>query len=341
MASQIIERPVEQMDALTLPELAEQANEAAGDVDGYASATVESAVRCGMLLLTAKGKVKHGQWQAWLETSFHKTAKQARIYMQLAKRTRECVLDDSNSIRDAMRRIAGPKEGSEEHREEQIADMLRGGASQVDVVEKFHCQHITVKRIYEEIVMPELLETDWRTAVNKALVKPIAAVELWPVIQAEYRHIGASGGCYEWVASEINVSVGLLTHAAKVIRDGIPQLISRAKAGDIALSTACELAKLPADQQAKELATRDRKKTVDIVDDLRSRVSTMLDQKLGWNSQYGPDDDVFRDLGEIADQADISEIVRNLLLVRDWVAAIATLLEGKPCSRQMNGQQHS
>ena len=44
MATELMERPTEAMDDLTLAQLAEQANDAARDVDDYASATVEAAV---------------------------------------------------------------------------------------------------------------------------------------------------------------------------------------------------------------------------------------------------------------------------------------------------------
>lgn len=334
-------RRVEDMSELTLSELAEQANDAAKDVDGYASATVESAVRCGMLLLTAKEKVKHGQWQTWLEANFQKDIRQARRYMQIAKGTHASVLSGADSIRDAIRKIAGPKEGTEEHREEQIADLLRAGATQSSIVDKFHIQATTVKRIYEELVIPELLEVDWRSAVNKSLVKEIAAAELLPAIEAEYRSRGLTGGCHEWLVDEIKVTRALFRHAVKVIQSGVPTLVSRAKAGEIALSTAGDIAKLSIEEQAAQLATMDRKKTVDVIDDLRSRVSLMLDQKLGWNGQYTSDPDVFRDLRDNADSAEVAEIVRNLLLVRDWVATIASLLGDDQCSRQTNEPPHS
>lgn len=326
---EMIEQPVEKMEAMSLAELAEQANEAADEIEGFASDTVRAAVRCGMLLLTAKDKVKHGAWQSWVAEHFSKDIGQARRYMNIAKQARAPVLADSLSIRDAIRRIVGPKAGSDEDKKEQIADMLREGRTQVEICEKFRIKNATVKRIYEEVVVPELLEVDWRSVVSKSLVKEMAAAKLLPAIEAEYASKGLVGGCRPWLASEINVTTTLLGCAVKILSDGIPSLIARAEAGEVAISAAGEIAKLPGEEQTKELATLDRKKVVNVVDELRSRVSHMLDQRLGWNSQYTDDESVFCDLRDNADSNEVAEIVRNLQLVQQWVSTIITVLEDR------------
>jgi hypothetical protein len=64
-----------------------------------------------------------------------------------------------------------------------------------------------------------------------------------------------------------------------------------------------------------------------VIDNLRSRVSHMLDQKLGWNREYGPEDEVFRSLRETANADEVAEVRRNVQLVLDWVSTIARSLE--------------
>lgn len=68
---------------------------------------VEHAVRCGELLIEAKGEVEHGQWLLWLAENFPAHINTASNYMRLAANSQRVV--NSGSIREALADLAAPR----------------------------------------------------------------------------------------------------------------------------------------------------------------------------------------------------------------------------------------
>jgi hypothetical protein len=90
---------------------------------------LEHAMRCGDLLIQAKGECKHGGWQPWVEEHFDGNARTARSYMQLAdnrdvlesKRRDSAVL----SIDGALKMLAAPQEDEPELDAEALIESAR------------------------------------------------------------------------------------------------------------------------------------------------------------------------------------------------------------------------
>lgn len=57
-------------------------------LDAGDSAGVEHYRKAGEMLIEAKGQVAHGEWTAWVERNFHRSAAAARQYMLLAEKSR-------------------------------------------------------------------------------------------------------------------------------------------------------------------------------------------------------------------------------------------------------------
>jgi hypothetical protein len=72
-------------DALTLPTLATEINTAHHECEAHARAALESARRCGELLLLARAQVPHGEWLPWLEANCTVSERTAQVYMRIAR----------------------------------------------------------------------------------------------------------------------------------------------------------------------------------------------------------------------------------------------------------------
>lgn len=73
-------------DALSLPELADRANEAHLACLMTAGKTLEHARVAGEALAVAKTKVPHGEWTAWLADNFQASARTAQVYTRIFRR---------------------------------------------------------------------------------------------------------------------------------------------------------------------------------------------------------------------------------------------------------------
>lgn len=72
------------------------------------TAMIEHAIRCGEALLEAKGKVPHGEWEAWLLRTFpNRSVKTWRLYMRVARHQRRVRAVGPASLHDAHRLLAG------------------------------------------------------------------------------------------------------------------------------------------------------------------------------------------------------------------------------------------
>ncbi len=75
------------------------------------------SVRAGEMLLEAKGRVRHGEWGAWVRDNFEGSARTAQAYMKVAREIPH--LDGAKaqrvadlSFREALKELSAPAEGS-------------------------------------------------------------------------------------------------------------------------------------------------------------------------------------------------------------------------------------
>ena len=93
-----------------------------------AGKAIDHALRCGDLLIEAKGTCQHGEWQGWLAEHFKGAARTARGYMQLAdnrellesKRRTSAVL----GIDGALKLLASPKPMAKKLQFHEIASFI-------------------------------------------------------------------------------------------------------------------------------------------------------------------------------------------------------------------------
>ncbi len=100
-----------------LPALADLANQINAEHEACHAAmraSVEHAVRAGVLLIEAKAGLPHGEWASWLYANCDFSARTARAYMRLAKELPK--LDDEKRqrgaempLREALVSIADPE----------------------------------------------------------------------------------------------------------------------------------------------------------------------------------------------------------------------------------------
>jgi protein gp37 len=90
-----------------LPGLAKQINAEHDAAVGSARDAIEHVIRAGNLLIEAKAKVKHGEWQDWVERNCRFSIDTAQVYMKVAK-NRACSVFDSQpqSLRQALEMLS-------------------------------------------------------------------------------------------------------------------------------------------------------------------------------------------------------------------------------------------
>ena len=95
-----------ELSTLSLPTLAEMANEAAAACEQSARRTVQQAATCGRALLAAKEQIPHGEWMAWVRSNFDYDHSVATRYMQVANYANSHNLNDATSVESVLRLIA-------------------------------------------------------------------------------------------------------------------------------------------------------------------------------------------------------------------------------------------
>lgn len=101
------------VDGLNDDELKEMANLFAAKCQKAAQQTVKDAIVAGNALNELKGRVKHGEWRAWLKINFDFSTVTAFTYMTLAANVKRLTFEPT-SIRAALRAIADEKEQNDE-----------------------------------------------------------------------------------------------------------------------------------------------------------------------------------------------------------------------------------
>ena len=74
-----------------------------------AKTAVDHAIRCGEMLIAAKAKVPHGEWESWLEENAEVSLRTSQRYMRLASNTTSVsLLDGDMGIAEALEMISTP-----------------------------------------------------------------------------------------------------------------------------------------------------------------------------------------------------------------------------------------
>lgn len=98
----------------SLASLARLANQEHDQAQTCFRSGVQHAERARRALISAKGKLAHGQWTAWLAENFHGSERTAQLYMRLARHMGETDDETRNAIaemalRDAAKDMAAPR----------------------------------------------------------------------------------------------------------------------------------------------------------------------------------------------------------------------------------------
>lgn len=97
----------------TLPELADAINREHQAAIDHAQRAVEHALKCGRLLIQAKGKLLHGEFLPWLSKHCHVKERQAQNYMRVAKNWPAIAAKNAPgadlTIRGALALLEGPR----------------------------------------------------------------------------------------------------------------------------------------------------------------------------------------------------------------------------------------
>jgi hypothetical protein len=72
--------------AISLPTLADRANMEHHAAEDSARSALDHARNAGVLLLAAKDRVEHGDWESWLRVNFRGSQRTAQVYMRIAAR---------------------------------------------------------------------------------------------------------------------------------------------------------------------------------------------------------------------------------------------------------------
>lgn len=203
--------------------------------------------------------------------------------------------------------------------------------------------HSTISAVYREKILPELRKYNWRAEVARATVPAMAAAKLWRYIEADTKgELGLT--VVGRLRQEFNINSNAYGAARAVMRYGCPSLIARCNDGTILLVVAKKIARdNPNDNQKQLDALRkytpgrngggenrvvSEKRKEEALDELRSRVSQMVDQQLAWQQRRG--DKAIVDIRESAagtSAEDLAEIIKCLRMVSQWTATIANKLE--------------
>jgi hypothetical protein len=74
-----------------------------------ARTTIDHATRCGEMLIEAKARIQHGQWETWLEDHTQVSLRTSQRYMRLASNTTSVsLLDGDMGIAEALEMISTP-----------------------------------------------------------------------------------------------------------------------------------------------------------------------------------------------------------------------------------------
>ena len=95
--------------AMDLPDLLDAIHMEHDRAIRSAKTTIDHATRCGNMLLAAKEKVQHGDWEQWIDANTTLSSRNAQRYMRIAsKASSMTLLDGGMGIAEALEMISTP-----------------------------------------------------------------------------------------------------------------------------------------------------------------------------------------------------------------------------------------
>lgn len=94
---------------------AQQINHLHAEAHAHAETAVKRAIQCGMMLAEKKAHSVHGAWLPWVEKHLTFDVRTAQRYLQIAENTTR--VSHLDSVREAVKLLAAPKEEKEEEAE--------------------------------------------------------------------------------------------------------------------------------------------------------------------------------------------------------------------------------
>lgn len=174
---------IEPGDLTALPA---QIDAAIADVQKHAAGMVESAVRAGQLLLTAKASVAHGSWEQWVTDNCTVAPRTARAYMRLAERLPQLPEPQRQRVAEmplrwALQAITTAPEAPEAPR---WVPVPRGPRS-ADTERKLKSAARRLKRIGDDFGLSRRIEVERIENARKVLLQALAGLDEVLAAQAQ------------------------------------------------------------------------------------------------------------------------------------------------------------
>ena len=157
--------------------MAAQINACHREALAAADTAVSKAVEAGQKLTEVKAREK--DFNRWVSENCDFTIETARRYVRAADfyGRRNGVPGDHKNLARLLEMERSERETNKLQQEQEAAELLMSGASQKLICQQLGIGARRVKEIYEEEVMPVLLERDWASAVAEEEVPVVAAAQ--------------------------------------------------------------------------------------------------------------------------------------------------------------------
>jgi hypothetical protein len=111
------------------------------------------AIKAGELLLEAKSLLRHGEWEPWLEQHFGASARTARTFMRLSKKSADPAVLEANSIAGALEALAKPKQIAASSEDDTYAAKFRALPTEVRLsLRKAMLDDLSSRSMFQEIL---------------------------------------------------------------------------------------------------------------------------------------------------------------------------------------------
>lgn len=314
------------LESLTLDQMKNKANLGATEIEYHGSSTIRVAIETGEVLQAIKEKLPYGEFSSWIEANFRHSHKHANRYMLIAKSTRVSNLNDFTSIRQALSMITNDptKSDVEAERIDRIRTRLLSGEKRSSVAQSERVAAYRITEIWRDKVQPVLSARDWLSEVKESECQPIAAARLQHVISAQ----SGSTPWSEYAAAQLDISATYLQKAMQLVRNANASVIAAYEEGALAMPSAVEISRLPRDQQDSAVEQKATTLTDEMLDEMRRRTSQLVDQKIGFEQQYGNGPKPIREIAKRASvSGELADFIHYHKTVANWCATVATLLE--------------
>jgi hypothetical protein len=306
------------------------------DLHEAAEMVIAAASEVGTCLREAQKSMSSNEYRRYLRED----AKVGRAMAQRLIDLRFHIVKSSTSNDPVLllRHINAPlsKQSAEEEWTDldlQASEMFQrgGGITAREISEKLDMPLSRVKKVYYKHAVPAMLKMDWVDHVRNSRPKAMGLSEVDHIAKA---HLHANPDFTHWepFVQSFFPDITKVDHGRcnLVLRNGNPAVIDAVKRGAVLPSRAEIIIRDHMDDHAKqnqELQKFVKKHRETPVNDLRSRVSHMADEKIRWEQEHGTSEAVFRDIAEQGETQDIREIIHLLKSVSQWADTVAKSLE--------------